>query len=182
VSPALLAAVIHQGHRNSYEHLGAARVARRLGEASGEWRPLAMVSNALDLRYRSGFQASSDRISTHIRYATALAEEPCHAAVLDALRRRHCNAATDHIILNVRSGDHIMGDEFRAEGPFRIKVHTTGTRPIPKIDVIEDFKYVFSTEPSGAEVEFESTDEEKRPPGLNWYDVRVQQADAPSRE
>jgi hypothetical protein len=168
---------IYQGHRDSYEHLGAPRAARRPGEAIGGWRPLGMVWNALALQYRFGFQASSDHISTHISYAIALAEEPTRAAVLDAFRRRHCYAATDNIVLDVRSGDHIMGDEFRADGPVRIKVHAIGTRPISKVEVIKDFKYVFSTEPSEAEVEFEWTDEEKRPPGLSWYYVRVQQED-----
>jgi hypothetical protein len=168
---------IYQGHRNSYEHLGAPRVARRPGEAIGGWRPLGMVWNALAMQYRFGFQASSDHISTHISYAIALAEEPTRESVLDAFRRRHCYGATDNIVLDVRSGDHIMGDEFRADGPVRIKVHAIGTRPIAKVDVIKDFKYVFSTEPDGSEVRFEWTDEEQRPPGLSWYYVRVQQED-----
>ena len=66
---------IFQGHRNSYEHLGAPRVARRPGEAIGGWQPLGMVWNALALQYRLGFQASSDHISTHISYAIAIAED-----------------------------------------------------------------------------------------------------------
>ena len=111
-----------------------------------------MVWNALAMQYRFGFQASSDHISTHISYAVAVAEEPTRESVLDAFRRRHCYGATDNIVLDVRSGDHIMGDEFRAEGPVRIKVHAIGTRPIARVDVIKDFIYVFSTEPSGAEV------------------------------
>ena len=98
-------------------------------------------------------------------------------AVLDAFRRRHCYGATDNIVLDVRSGEHIMGDEFRAAGPVRIKVRAIGTRPISRIDVIKDFKYVFSTEPGQAVVEFEWTDEERRPPGLSWYYVRLQQDD-----
>jgi hypothetical protein len=168
---------IFQGHRNSYEHLGAPRVARRPGEAIGGWRPLGMVWNALAMQYRFGFQASSDHISTHISYAIALAEEPTRESVLDAFRRRHCYGATDNIVLDVRSGDHFMGDEFRAEGPVRIKVHAVGTRPIAKVDVIKDFKYVFSTEPKKADVQFEWTDEEDRPGGLSWYYVRVEQDD-----
>ena len=70
---------IFQGHRNSYEHLGAPRVARRPGEAIGGWQPLGMVWNALAMQYRLGFQASSDHISTHISYAIALAEDPTRA-------------------------------------------------------------------------------------------------------
>src|SRR6185437_13397912 len=107
---------IFQGHRNSYEHLGAPRVARRPGEAIGGWKPLGMVWNALAMQYRLGFHASSDHISTHISYAVAVAEEGTRESVLDAFRRRHCYGATDNIVLDVRTADnaHVMGDEFDA--------------------------------------------------------------------
>ena len=138
---------IYQGHRNSYEHLGAPRVARRPGEAIGGWQPLGMVWNALAMQYRLGFQASSDHISTHISYAVALAEDRTRAAILDAFKKRHCYGATDNIVLDVRSGDHLMGDEFDADGPVRLKVMAHGTRPIARVDIIKDFVYVYSTEP-----------------------------------
>jgi hypothetical protein len=149
---------IYQGHRNSYEHLGAPRVARRPGEAIGGWKPLGMVWNALGLQYRVGFQASSDHISTHISYAVAVAEDATRAAVLDAFRRRHCYAATDNIVLDVRSGDHLMGDEFDANGPVKLRIYAHGTRPIARVDVIKDFVYAYSTEPKTPEVRFEWTD------------------------
>ena len=76
-----------------------------------------MVWNALAMQYRLGFEASSDHISTHISYAIALAEDTTRPAILDAFRRRHCYAATDNIIMDVRSGEHLMGDEFAADGP-----------------------------------------------------------------
>lgn len=166
---------IFQGHRNSYEHLGAPRVARRPGEAIGGWRPLGMVWNALAMQYRLGFQASSDHISTHISYAIALAEDNTRACVLDAFRRRHCYGATDNIVLDVRCGDAIMGDELQApaDGPVKLKVFVQGTRPIARVDVIKDFMYVYSTEPNAEKVSFEWTDNETRGPGLSWYYVRA---------
>ena len=88
----------------------------------GGWRPLGMVWNALAMQYRLGFQASSDHISTHISYAIAIAESAGREAVFDAFKQRHCYGATDNIVLDVRSGDHIMGDEFQADGPVRLKV------------------------------------------------------------
>ena len=168
---------IFQGHRNSYEHLGAPRVARRKGEAVGGFQPYGMIWNALAMQYKLGFQASSDHISTHISYGVALAESPTRSAVLDAFRRRHCYAATDNILLDVRSGDHLMGDEFTADGPVRIKVVVHGTRPIARVDVIKDFIYVYSTEPHTDRVSFEWTDGERRPAGLSWYYVRALQDD-----
>jgi hypothetical protein len=168
---------IFQGHRNSYETLGAPRVARRPTEAIGGWRPLGMVWNALALQYKFGYQASSDHISTHISFAVALAEDATRAGVLDAFSRRHCYGATDNIVLDVRSGNHIMGDEFTATPgqPLALRVFAHGTGPIARVDVIKDFRYVFSTEPNRPRVEFEWTDTETRGPGLSWYYVRVLQ-------
>ncbi len=120
---------IYQGHRQSYEYLGAPRSARRKGESIGGWQPLGLVWNALAMQYRLGFEASSDHISTHISYAVALAEDTTRAAILDAFRRRHCYAATDNIIMDVRSGEHLMGDEFDADGPVKLKVFIRGTEP-----------------------------------------------------
>jgi hypothetical protein len=70
-----------------------------------------------------------------------------------------------------------MGDEFDADGPVRLKVLVHGTRPLARVDVIKDFVYVFSTEPKGPRVEFQWTDEEKRPAGTSWYYVRAIQDD-----
>jgi hypothetical protein len=169
---------IYQGHRQSYEYLGAPRSARRAGESLGGWQPLGMIWNALAMQYRLGFQASSDHISTHISYAIALTEDTTRAAVLSAFRDRHCYATTDNIIMDVRSGDHLMGDEFAARGPVQLKVLVHGTGPIARIDIIKDFKYAFSTEPHKARVEFQWTDTERgRPAGLSWYYVRAIQDD-----
>ena len=168
---------IFQGHRNSYEHLGAPRVARRPGEAIGGWKPLGMIWNALAMQYRLGYQASSDHISTHISYAFAIAEKPSREAIFDAFKNRHCYAATDNILLDVRSADHLMGDEFTASGPVRLKILAHGTAPIRRVDVIKDFVYVYTTEPKADRVEFEWVDEENRPGGLSWYYVRVLQTD-----
>jgi hypothetical protein len=137
-----------------------------------------MVWNALAMQYRLGFQASSDHISTHISYAIALTEDTTRTAVLSAFRARHCYAATDNLIMDVRSGAHLMGDEFDARGPVQLKVLVHGTGPIARIDIIKDFKYAYSTEPHQRRVEFQWTDTEKgRPEGLSWYYVRAIQED-----
>ncbi len=169
---------IYQGHRQSYEYFGTPRSARRRGESIGGWQPLGMVWNALAMQYRLGFQASSDHISTHISYAIALAEEATRPSLLEAFRRRHCYAATDNIIMDVRSGDHLMGDEFDADGPVKLRVFVRGTDKLARVDIIKDFKYVYSTDPKTEQVDFEWTDDERgRPAGLSWYYVRAIQAD-----
>jgi hypothetical protein len=168
---------IYQGDRNSYEALGAPRVARRPAEGIAGFQPYGLVWNALALQYKLGFQSSSDHISTHISYGIVLAEDHTRAAILDAFKRRHCYAATDNIVMDVRSGDHVMGDEFNAAGPVRLKILVHGTRPIAKVDVIKDFAYVFSTEPRTERVSFEWSDDEPRTTGLSWYYVRAIQDD-----
>lgn len=166
---------IYQGTRNSYEHLGAPRVARGPTEALGGWRPLGMVWNALALQYRLGFQSSSDHVSTHISFAVALAEEPTREAIHAAFKRRHCYAATDNILLDVRAGEHLMGDEFRAEGPVTLKVFAHGTGPIARVDIIKDFRYAYTTEPKSEQVSFTWTDDERPTLPVSWYYVRVLQ-------
>lgn len=172
---------IFQGHRNSYEHFGAPRVARRPAESIGGWQPLGMIWNALAMQYKVGFQASSDHISTHISYAVAVAENPSREAVLDAFRRRHCYGATDNIVLDVKTADgaHMMGDEFNiaTETPVSLKVLVHGVKPVARVDIIKDFVYVYSTEPGKDRVEFTWTDTETRGPGLSWYYVRAIQED-----
>ncbi len=171
---------IYQGDRNSYEHLGGPRVARRAGDALGGWRPLGMVWNALAMGHRLGFQSSSDHWSTHISYAVVLAEEPSRGAILDAFRKRHCYGATDNIVLDVRLGEHVMGDElvYRAGGrtqpTFRVRVHGTG--PLERVDIIKDFVYAYTTAPEDSSTELDWTDPDPRP-GASWYYVRVLQKD-----
>ena len=63
---------------------------------------------------RLGFQASSDRVSTHLSYGIVIAEEPTREDIIAAFKKRHSYAAHDNIILDVRSGNHVVGDEFTA--------------------------------------------------------------------
>ncbi len=169
---------IYQGIRDSYEHFGAPRVPRQPESATGGWAPLGQVWNALALRYKLGFQASSDHVSTHISFAVAVAEQPTRESIFDAFKKRHCYAATDNIVLDVRSGGHLMGDEFTASGPVSLKVFARGTAPIKKVDIIKDFVYVYSTTPGNDTVDFQWTDLEPEAAGdLSWYYVRVIQDD-----
>ena len=169
---------IFQGHRNSYEHYGRPGSPGRPAESIGGWRPMGMVWNALAMQYRFGFQASSDHISTHISYAVAIAEDatprgdPRRLQPAPLLRRHRQHH------LDVRSGEHIMGDEFDADGPVRLKVLVHGTRPIARVDVIKDFVYVLLDRAQGParRVPVDRRGE-AAPPGLSWYYVRAIQDD-----
>src|SRR5205823_14307960 len=104
---------IFQGYHTSYEHRGAPKtVDEKTARVHGAYRPDGFVWNALAKGYRLGFEASSDHISTHVSYTCALAEADTRAALLDAFRKRHVYAATDNIVIDVRMGSHLMGDDF----------------------------------------------------------------------
>src|SRR5262249_4556696 len=113
---------IYQGDRMSYEHEGAPRAGydpqtnKLAANVAGRLRK-GFSTLALQKAYRLGFQASSDHWSTHISFFIVLAEKNDRASLLEAIKKRHCYGATDNIILDVRSGNHVMGDEFTTDAP-----------------------------------------------------------------
>jgi hypothetical protein len=172
---------IYQGERMSYEAEGAPRAgyepkSGRLPANLGGWYPKGFVSRALEKGYRLGFQASSDHHSTHMAYCVVLAERWDRAGILDAVKRRHCYGATDNILLDVRSGQYLMGDEFRAAGAPALQVHAVGTGRLAKIDVLRDSKVVATLRPDGAAYRGAWTDPAPAA-GTHYYYVRVLQED-----
>ena len=136
---------IFQGYHTSYEGLDTPlAIDDKTAIVHGPYRPSGFVWNALEKGYRLGFQASSDHIATHTSYACIWSESLDRRALVDAMKKRHSYAATDNIILDVRSGDHLMGDEFTVSGAvsFDVKVH--GTAPLAKVEIIRNRMVVYS--------------------------------------
>src|SRR5262249_8278433 len=109
---------IYQGDRNPSAKEKAPRPASDPKPTSNPatiagWFPKGYINLALAKGYRFGFQSSSDHISTHISFCVALAEAPGREGLVAALKKRHCYAATDDIVMELKSGTHIMGDEFK---------------------------------------------------------------------
>jgi len=127
--------------------------------------------------YRLGFESSSDHWSTHISYCVALAEKHDRAGILAALKRRHSYGATDNIILDVRSGDHIMGDEFKTNEAPLLKIHVVGTAPLAGIDVLKDSEVVETLRPADANGSaYKGKWEDPKPQaGVHYYYIRVRQ-------
>jgi hypothetical protein len=167
---------IYQGHRHNYETLGAPRAPTEATQIGG-YQPAGFIWNALRKGYRLGFESSSDHIATHWSYGVVLAANRSRAALIEALRQRHCYAATDNIILDVHSGEHLMGDVFETSSRPALSIAVQGTAPIARLHVIRDNAYVLSTEPRRPQVEFRYTDEAARPGESHYYYVRVEQAD-----
>jgi hypothetical protein len=167
---------IYQGHRHNYEHLGAPRAPSPRNQIGG-YRPAGFVWNALEKGYRLGFQVSSDHISTHLSYAVVLTEDISRQGIIDAFRKRHCYGATDNIVLDIRSGSHIMGDEYQTSRRPRLDIHVRGTAPIAHIHVIRNNKYVYSTEPGKPDVRLQYVDMQVEPGQRSYYYIRVEQQD-----
>jgi hypothetical protein len=175
---------IYQGDRNSYEMQEAPRAGH--DPKSGKkpvniagWYPKGYVNNALAKGYRLGFESSSDHWSTHISYCVALAEKHDRAGIMAALKQRHSYAATDNIIVDVRCGDHIMGDEFKVNKAPTLNVNVIGTGSIMGIDLLKDGEVVEvlrPENPGGSEVKVEWEDP-KPEAGVHYYYLRVRQSD-----
>ena len=167
---------IYQGHRHNYEHLGAPRSATAQTQIGG-FEPAGFIWNALERGYRLGFQSSSDHVSTHMSYGVPLVEEVSRQGIIDAFKKRHSYAATDNIILIVRSGDHLMGDEFETDERPTLTIEAHGTAPIAKLHIVRDNKYLDTSEPGECEVKRTFTDMDAQPGKTSYYYVRIEQDD-----
>jgi hypothetical protein len=172
---------IYQGDRNSYEMEEAPRAGydpksgKQPANIAG-WFPKGYVNLALGKGYKLGFQSSSDHWSTHISYCIALAERHDREGVVAALRKRHVYAATDDIILDVRSGEHIMGDALKTGQAPALQVRVVGTGPLDQVVILRDGTVVERLKPEGREYRGSWTDP-KPEAGTHYYYVRVQQKD-----
>jgi hypothetical protein len=172
---------IYQGDRMSYEHEGAPRAGYEAKSGKepvniAGWYPKGFINLALGKGYKLGFQSSSDHWSTHISFFVVLAERHDRAAILEAIKKRHCYGATDNIVLDVRSGAHVMGDELKTNAAPALQLTVEGTADLAKVEVLRDSKVVHTIRPKGRSYRGAWTDP-KPAAGLHYYYVRVLQAD-----
>jgi hypothetical protein len=167
---------IYQGDRQNYEMPDAPR-SNSENDSIGGWRPKGFVNLALEKGYMLGFEASSDHISTHISYCNIYVKDLTRESILDAFKKRHVYAATDNILADVRSGDHMMGDVFATPAPPALRVKLAGTAKFARVHVIKDNAYVYSTEPGSADVQFAWVDNSAVPGKKSYYYVRGEQED-----
>jgi hypothetical protein len=165
----------------SYEYEGAPRSghdpkSKKKPANLGGWEPAGFIDRAFRKGYRFGFQSSSDHWSTHISFCIVLAERPEREAIFSALKQRHCYGATDNIIVDVRSGSHLMGDEFRTTDPPALEIHVIGTGPLARVEVLRDSEVVEAFQPGRQEYHGTWTDP-KPEAGVHYYYVRALQTD-----
>ena len=169
---------IFQGCRTNYESLDAPFVAQapkdqpHMNQAG--YQPAGMVSNAWAKGYKLGITSSSDHNSTHISYSLVYTDDASRQGILNAIRKRHTYGAMDNIILDVRLGEHFMGDEFALTAAQPLRIHVKGTRAIARVEIIKDNKVIYSTQPGKPLADFEFTDKGSVA-GRHFYYVRVRQ-------
>jgi len=173
---------IFQGHRQNYEETNAPLAARNAADSIQGYRPAGFVWQAFAKGRKLGFQCSSDHVSTHISYAVVLAEEPTREGILAAFKKRHCYAAHDNILLDVRCGDAMMGDEITSAKVPKLDVFVHGTAPIARIDIVRQIgkdlpTYVYNTAPKKDQVRLSWSDDDAQAGQTVMYYVRVQQQD-----
>jgi hypothetical protein len=173
---------IYQGDRMSYEMERAPRAGYdpqtgvEPANVAG-WFPLGFVKNALlNKGYKLGFQASSDHWSTHISYCIVLAEKHDRQGILDAIKKRHCYGATDNILVDLRSGKHIMGDELKTAQAPTLQINVIGTAALDKLDILRDSDVVATIEPRANQYKNSWTDPQPQP-GMHYYYIRILQQD-----
>jgi hypothetical protein len=173
---------IYQGDRMSYEMENAPRSGydpksgMEPANIAG-WFPKGFINHALGEKgYKLGFQSSSDHWSTHISFFIILAEGRDRQSLLDAIFKRRCYGATDNIVVDFRSGDHLMGSEMASDRAPSFQAHVVGTNKLGKVEILRDSEVVATLPASGAECKGEWTDPQARS-GTHYYYLRVQQAD-----
>ena len=173
---------IFQGHRQNYEEPKAPLAATGPADSIQGYKLDGFVWQALIKGRRLGFQSGSDHVSTHTSYGVVFVEQRSREGVLDGFKRRHCYAANDNILLDVRCGEGMMGDVIPATDAPTLKVLAHGTVPIRRVDVIRQLgnqtpMYVYNLTPNAEKVEFQWTDRAARPGQQLMYYVRIQQQD-----
>ncbi|MFL5338565.1 MAG: hypothetical protein ACJ8F7_00210 [Gemmataceae bacterium] len=173
---------IYQGDRMSYEMEGAPRAGydpktkQEPANIAG-WFPKGFIDHALGEKgYKLGFESSSDHWSTHISYCVVLAEKNDRQSILDGMKKRHVYGATDDIICDVRSGGHVMGDEFKTTSVPAMQVKIVGTKNLAGVDVLKDSKVVAQLPVNGKECAAEWKDPDPTG-GVHYYYLRVRQSD-----
>jgi len=172
---------IYQGDRMSYEMQGAPRAGFDPQSAKeppnlGGWYPKGFVDQALHKGYKLAFQSSSDHWSTHISFMIVLTEKTDRQSLLEAIKKRHCYGATDNIILDVKSGTHLQGDEFATKDVPALQIIAIGTAKLGKIDILRDSEVVATLKATGPEYRGTWTDPAPQA-GTHYYYVRVLQED-----
>jgi len=185
---------IYQGCRYSYENYQVTptfwpnvdRQTRPVGD--GQYiRPdgyyFSMLSHrnpSGDFRNKLGIVCSSDHGSTHLSYGCVYVEQITRQGIIEAVKARHTYGAMDNIILDVRCGTAMMGDEIEMSAWPLLHIFVDAPKPLNQVAVIRDNEILyywdpsFDPDPSRFEADFK---DENCAPGYHYYYIRARQND-----
>jgi hypothetical protein len=164
---------IFQSARGSYEHDGCPRQWHNSANKKGfYWK-------ALEKGYHLGVIASSDH-GYGVAYACVYAENNSRQAIWQAIWDRRCYGSTTYgLVLDVRSGEHWMGEEWSCKDAPEIEVFAEGPVPIRSVEIIGRSRILHSegsqNEPLGKlshRFSWQDPDWAEQE-GEQWYYVRV---------
>lgn len=153
---------IYQGCRYSYEHYVTSpslwpNIEQRVGVTGNETiRPLGFYFSLLsqrlpngDFRNKLGIFSSSDHGSTHLSYGCVFVEKATREEIIKAIKARHTYGAMDNIIVDVRCGDAMMGDEIVLRESPTLRIHIQAPKALNQVAVIRDNEIIYTNDPSG---------------------------------
>jgi hypothetical protein len=168
---------IFQACRGSYEHAGCPREYTQTANKKGYYW------NALEKGYKVGVIASTDH-GFGVSYACVYAPENTREAIWQAMwDRRTYGSTTYGLVLEVRSGERWMGEEWSQKEAPALEVYVRGSRPIRSVEILGRSKVLHAEgsleKPIGAaEHRLRWTDPDwATQTAEQWYYVRVIQAD-----
>ncbi|NOX57097.1 MAG: hypothetical protein GXP27_22230 [Planctomycetes bacterium] len=156
--------------RGCYEFFGAPPEVRVKRKGYYLW-------DALEKGVGIGVIASSDHGLVHSAYAAVYADEFSRQSVLEALRSRRSFGATETMVIDFRLGEHLLGEEVRTGEPPTFQITVRGTAPLKQVQIVKNNRFVYTTQPNGAQCTFRYTDTELAPGQSAYYYVRCQQND-----
>jgi hypothetical protein len=168
---------IFQACRGSYEHPGCPR------EFSNTRNKKGFYWNALEKGYHVGVISSSDH-GYGVAYACVYAPENTREAIWQALYDRRCYGSTTYgLILELKSGEHFMGEEWASKEAPALEIFVKGAAPIRSVEILGRSKVLHAEggvdKPLGAnEHRIRWTDPDwGAQTAEQWYYVRVIQSD-----
>jgi hypothetical protein len=130
----------------------------------------------LQMGYKFGLICSSDHLSTGASYAAVYSSRQDRESVFRSLQARRTYGATARIILDIRAGDHFMGESFVANSAPTFSLFVRGTAPIKTITLYRGQTSYKSWTGRGTEMTLQFTDPEHFQ-NSQYYLFHVKQTD-----
>ena len=90
--------------------------------------------------------------------------------IVENMRRRHAYAATDNIIVDFQAEEpggrrHLMGEEYAAAAPPKLRAKFVGTAPIGQVDLVRNNEFIYTLDAAARTIGNSSIWTKRRRPG-----------------